>query len=239
LKGGPPFNCGGNRNTQIPISSVNDGKCDCLPGFDDEGVDDNGVAKGACKPQQLGSLLNKASNFGSWYYPQQISEEVPATTRYPEVAKNWSGGYSHSYEDGIFTAKTQKDIKYQQLPYLIKEDKSGWSNQHFTGKTKSQCEEISKNHPRSPGFTYFVKGRNGRGNSSLCVVYGGNNGKPTDRKCVHDHRKHPECWERKPTQKEKDYETSVRMYNQSKAYQQGTFWNWFDSSEWKKDKYWT
>jgi len=235
----PPFNCGGNRNAQIPFSSLNDGKCDCLPGFDDEGVDDNGVAKGACKPQQLGSLLNKASLFSSYYYPQQIDEEVPATTRYPEVAKNWSGGYT--YEDGIFTAKTQKDTIKQQLPYLIKEDKSGWSNQVFTGKTKSQCEQISKDHPRSPGFTYFVKGRNGRGNSSLCVVYGGNNGNPTDKKCVTGHAEHPDCWERKPTQLEKDYENGVRMYNPSKAGQQGTFWNWggFRAGEWEKDKYWT
>jgi hypothetical protein len=277
----PPFDCGGNANTQIPFSSVNDGSCDCLPGFDDEGFEENGVAKGACKPHQVGSFLNDISMFGTNYIPKQISTTRPATTSNWNVAKNWPGGYTGTYQTG-YTAKTKKETIKKQLPYLIKEDKSGWTKKVFTGKSKSQCEQISIDHPRSPGYSYFMKGINGNGtaetfsyyeynngvrgnlitknitgNEPVCVVYGGNTGKGTDKKCVTDHVDHPECWEREPTQAEKDYLGF-------KPGSMGTFWSWGFSSggqhpqvwdgkvgkmvnakydlphrEWKKDKYWT
>jgi hypothetical protein len=278
----PPFSCGGNANVQIEFDRLGDGICDCpKPYFDDEGVDENGVAKGACKPHELGSFLNHISMFGTDYTAQQISSTRPAKTKNWTVAKSWDGGYTGNYETG-YTANTQTETITSQLPYLIDEDKSGWTKKVFTGKSIEQCKQISIDHPRSPGYSYFVKGINGKGtpqtysyyeynngvrgnlvtrtingNQEVCVVYGGNTGKGTDKKCVTDHVDHPECWEREPTEEEKSY-------NIFKPGSQGTFWNWgflsggehpkvwdgriakmvnakydLPHREWKKDKYWT
>jgi hypothetical protein len=219
--------------------------------------------------------------FGTDYTAQQISSTRPAKTKNWTVAKSWDGGYTGNYETG-YTANTQTETITSQLPYLIDEDKSGWTKKVFTGKSIEQCKQISIDHPRSPGYSYFVKGINGKGtpqtysyyeynngvrgnlvtrtingNQEVCVVYGGNTGKGTDKKCVTDHVDHPECWEREPTEEEKSY-------NIFKPGSQGTFWNWgflsggehpkvwdgriakmvnakydLPHREWKKDKYWT
>ena len=266
----PPYTCDGSLNTQIRISQVNDGNCDCIPGFDDE------PTTGVCKPKELGHQLNDISLFDTYYTPKQIATEKPATTYNFNVAKGWSGGYtsvSDPYGGGggkyakKYTGKTAKTVKKSQLPYLIKEDKSGWTKKVFVNKTLPQCKSISVEHPRSPGYSYFKKGLDGKGeamtyqyyehedgirgdlvtktmtgNQPVCVVYGGNTGKGTDKKCVKDHDQHKDCWEREPTESE-------ISYNTFKPGEMGTFWNWgkrfrVDGQraenylEWMEDKYW-
>jgi hypothetical protein len=144
------------------------------------------------------------------------------------------------------------------LPYLIREDKSGWTRNVYNGKTFLECQQISRDTNRSPGFTYLTKGLKGEGkprevnmwsgargsytdtvndDDPVCVVYGKNTGTGTDKKCVEDHVKHEDCRDREPTDLERlayKYDFTVKP----------TLWRWgygggSATGEWRKDKYWT
>lgn len=256
----PPFACNGNVNTRIPDSQVNDGTCDCKPGFDDE------PETGACKIAERASVINDLRQYSSTLRPKKIKEEVPSITYDYHVAKTWSGGYtavSDPYAGGYgkyakkYTAKTQTRTSELSLPYLIREDKSGWTRNVYNGKTFLECQQISRDTNRSPGFTYLTKGLKGEGkprevnmwsgargsytdtvndDDPVCVVYGKNTGTGTDKKCVEDHVKHEDCRDREPTDLERlayKYDFTVKP----------TLWRWGygggSAPDWTKDKYWT
>lgn len=81
----PPFNCGGNPNTQIPMSSVNDDECDCQPGFDDE------PETGKCDAPKKASLINSQDN--NWENWRGVLRQLYGK---PMVIRPEKSGWEHT-----------------------------------------------------------------------------------------------------------------------------------------------
>ena len=126
----PPFACNGNVNTQIPFSQVNDGTCDCLPGFDDE------PETGVCEPVEKKSAINYHQNFTSRnqqrgvylkytrpdsFYSKDYSPLLPAWE------KQWRNKYSSDEMAQKMKEYTYEGSKWNQFSYSKAPGKDdGW-----------------------------------------------------------------------------------------------------------------
>ena len=168
----PPFSCGGNPNQLIRFDKLNDGNCDCSRSFDDEGLTDEGVAKGSCRPKQLAKILNSSEIRG-------IQKVKPMENGAIDTGKGnyvtgrdgqleWQTVKYHDYKT-VPGARFLKDKSAYQFtnmepfnqgsrPYIIDEKKSGWARKVFDNRSFSECKNTRPWNFTKVGFTWIWDG---------------------------------------------------------------------------------
>ena len=201
------YPCGGNPNASILLSQLNDGNCDCQPGFDDE------PNTGACNLPRKVAEINDPKKFKGAIYGYRQAE-IPFTN-----------AYGTTYKDNMAYKVNKEKSGWESKSFSLGKYKSGQQ-----GQWTKDCEEKAKDYnwpwkteTAAAGFTVY----RGKSDSMFwtnhewnCEVYTKNNGKGTDEECVKNPHKHERCLYKPGYSFDKDYD-------KNNAYRKGgLYWNY-------------
>ena len=162
----PKYPCGGNPNASILLSQLNDGRCDCQPGYDDE------PKTGKCDIPRKAAQINdkkyfKGPDYG--YFQAQLPQKNASGTTFKGnmgmMVNEEKSGWNHEFHSlGTYN-----------------------SHEFHNDQWKKDCEQKAKD-AGAAGFTVYRSGTF----DWYCLLYTKNNGEGTDEACI----KHPHRFER-------------------------------------------
>jgi len=166
-----PFKCGGNPNTQINYSKQKDGNCDCSLTFDDEGINDEGVAEGACRSKQLAKILN-SREIRKHMEPKYMENGATETDWSWGTVKGvgqWIESKIHDYkkmpgaehlnDDSAHQLTKREPFNRESRPYIIDEKKSGWARKVYDNYSFLECKNKYLYGFAKVGFTWIWDGK--------------------------------------------------------------------------------
>ena len=169
----PMWKCGGNPNSKIMFSQLNDNTCDCQPGFDDE------PKTGKCDVPKKAVQVNDKRYFGSNNW-----------TRAQLPAKNY---YGNDTTDNIPMLVNTKKSGWEQKRVKLGKYKSYQKN-----KWEKDCQKKAEEEGAA-GYTVwrsYNSSKLWRNHTWYCTMYTKNNGKGTDEACTKIPHKTDRCVEK-------------------------------------------
>ena len=207
----PTYPCGKddptiNPKPQIRLNQLNDGRCDCKPGFDDE------PNTGKCDRARKAAQINDKKYFKGPDYGY-FQAQIPVTN-----------AYGATYKDNMAMMVNEEKSGWESWFFSLGKYKSGQQDQW-----KTDCEQKAKDKGAA-GFTVYRTQSDSlfwTDHKWYCLVYTKNNGKGTDETCTKAPHKFERCLE-KPSFRpfEKDYE-------KDNAHRKGgLYWNYSEPWDW-------
>ena len=165
----PMWKCGGNPNAKILFSQLNDNKCDCQPGFDDE------PKTGKCDVPKKAAQINDKRYFGNnnWIRGQFTAKnyygnDMPTGDNMPMLVNKKKSGWERKQ------VKLGKYTGYNQ-----------------NGKWEKDCRKKAEEEGAA-GYTVW-KLDSGYSKNWYCTMYTKNNGRGTDETCAKIPHKTDRC----------------------------------------------